>query len=394
MAELKSVMRGEYIALSFGISFAGAYCGINTCEQFRLSSKEKPKLLSRRFLMMLMAISIGGVAIWSMHFVGMSSIAFEDSNGNPVPVRYRKDLTALSLIVVIILCYAGIYICSKDSAFVIEKVDTIEEFVRDAAHMSIAEIKTMRSATYIMILALFKDVHRLVIGGFITAFGVCVMHYLGIAATVTDAKIEYDIGVVAASILIAIVAATAGYWILFRLLALYPHIEFLRLISSFIVAVAVNGMHYTGMAATRYVYVKGFADTVPISETVSSEAAVIGAIASSTTFILVILLITTADLRAWFYINSRTVRAADELVKSLACIEHPLPPVREALRKYLSVRRKHQLINDTIDGPCDLITNQAKKLSTKESKTSTFLNISRFRSGVVTIDDLSKGQTV
>ena len=394
MAELKSVMRGEFIALSFWISFAGAYCGINTCEQFRLSSKEKSKLLSRRFLMLLMAISIGGVAIWSMHFVGMSSIAFEDSNGNHVPVRYRKDLTALSLIVVTILCYAGIYVCSKDSAFVIEKVDTMEEFVRNAGQMSIAEMKSMHSATYIMLLALFKDIHRLVIGGFITAIGVCVMHYLGIAATVTDARIEYDIGIVAASVLIAIIAATAGYWILFRLLALYPHVEFLRVISSFIVAVAVNGMHYTGMAATRYIYVQGFADTIPISDTVSSEGAVIGSIVSSISFVLVILLVTTADLRAWFYLNSRAVRAADELVKSLASTENPLPPVREALRKYLSIRKKQQFINDTIDSPCDFIPNEAKRLLQNDSKKSTFLNISRFRSGVVTIDALSKIQTV
>lgn len=398
MAELKSYMKGEFIALSFAISFAGAYCGINTCEQFRLSSREKPKLLSRRVLMLLMAISIGGVAIWSMHFVGMSSIAFMDSEGNPVSVRYRKDLTTISLVVVIIFCHAGIFICSRDIAFTIEKVDTIEEFVKGAALMSITEIKSMHSATYIMFLALFKDVHRLLLGGFVTALGVCVMHYLGMAAIVTDAKLEYDEGIVAASILIAIIAATAGYWILFRLLALYPHIELLRLISSFIVSLAVNGMHYTGMAATKFIREEGFAARIPISQTVSSEAAVIGAIVSSILFILVILLLTTADLRAWFYMNSRTLRAADELAKSLACSEPSPASVREALRKYCSIRGRHLSTGDTINSPGEFSVNNGKKYLSNESIDGSLHHSlpkpSRFRSGLVAVDDPNIGQTV
>lgn len=42
------------------------------------------------------------------------------------------------------------------------------------------------------------------------------------------------------------IAATAAYWILFRLLALYPRMEALRFVSACVAALAVNGMHYTG----------------------------------------------------------------------------------------------------------------------------------------------------
>jgi hypothetical protein len=53
------------IFLSIGIAFIGAYGGIVLCEQFRLCSKEnQPKLLNRGALMWLMAMAIGGVAIW------------------------------------------------------------------------------------------------------------------------------------------------------------------------------------------------------------------------------------------------------------------------------------------------------------------------------------------
>ena len=74
-----SVFHGEYVALSFGLAFVGAYVGIHLCEQFRLGSREnQSKLLSRQMLLVLMACSIGGVAIWSMHFVGMAAVSFQD----------------------------------------------------------------------------------------------------------------------------------------------------------------------------------------------------------------------------------------------------------------------------------------------------------------------------
>jgi NO-binding membrane sensor protein with MHYT domain len=338
MGELHAVLHSEFLALSFGISFAGAYCGINICEQFRLSTREKSKLLSRELLMLMMAISIGGVAIWSMHFVGMSTISFKDPDGQYLKVRYRKDLTLISLVVAILFCFAGIFICSKDAAFKIERMDTMEEFIKEASLMSITEIKRMRSANFIMFLALFKSIHLLSLGGFVTAIGVCVMHYLGMAAIVTEAKLEYDVGIVAASLLIAIIAATAGYWILFRLLALYPHVELLRLVSSIVIAIAVNGMHYTGMAAVKFKYFNDGASLLPVSQTLGSEQAVIGSIIASMIFLLAMLLITIADIRAWFYMNGKTVRACDDIMRCLQACEYPNSATREALVKYYAIR--------------------------------------------------------
>ena len=243
-----SVFHGEYIALSFGLAFVGAYVAIHICEQFRLSSREnQSKILSRRMLLVLMACCIGGVAVWSMHFVGMAAVSFQDGDGNDLPLRYRYDLTLVSLAVMIVLAYVGIYICSRDDVYMIDKIDTIDAFIEDAKKMSISEIRTLKiNPLMITFLALTKNVHVLLAGGIVTAAGVCIMHYVGMQAVVLDARIEWNYGVVAASVIIAIVAATAAYWILFRLLALYPQIEVLRLASSIIAAVAVNGMHYTG----------------------------------------------------------------------------------------------------------------------------------------------------
>lgn len=107
-----------------------------------------------------------------MHFVGMSAVSFYNSNGKKIynsylikdnvhslslriifdpfnffiihliifnlnifkgeiiEISYRIDYTIASLVVVIVLVYIGIQICSKDIAFRMDRIDTIEEFVR------------------------------------------------------------------------------------------------------------------------------------------------------------------------------------------------------------------------------------------------------------------------
>jgi NO-binding membrane sensor protein with MHYT domain len=115
---------------------------------------------------------------FTYYFVGMSAV-FYTLDGHRIDVKYRLDYTLVSLIVVIILCYVGIHICATDVAFTMDKFDTIDEFVRIASDMTIKEIKNMKSKKYVLFLALFQSIHKLVLGGTITALGVCVMHYLG-----------------------------------------------------------------------------------------------------------------------------------------------------------------------------------------------------------------------
>jgi NO-binding membrane sensor protein with MHYT domain len=72
------------------------------------------------------------------------------------------------------------------------------------------------------------------------------MHYSGMAAMRTSVTIGYDRTTVAASVAIAVVAATVALWFtvtIRRPLALA--------VSAVIMGVAVSGMHYTGMYAMR-----------------------------------------------------------------------------------------------------------------------------------------------
>jgi NO-binding membrane sensor protein with MHYT domain len=80
----------------------------------------------------------------------------------------------------------------------------------------------------------------------ITGLAVALMHYTGMWAVQIQGTVAYDKGLVALSILIAVVAATAALW--FTLVLESP---VLRFVAGLVMGVAVVGMHYTGMAAVR-----------------------------------------------------------------------------------------------------------------------------------------------
>eukprot|EP01033_Poteriospumella_lacustris_P019559 gene19559-14182_t len=107
-----------------------------------------------------------------------------------------------------------------------------------------------------------KRLGRLLLGGVITGGGVSVMHYLGMVAMVFDGCIIWNPAIVFASVLVAIIAATAAFWIFFRLLSIFPEMEVLRLVSAVIMGIAVCGMHYTGMTAATFVYADEFQPVV------------------------------------------------------------------------------------------------------------------------------------
>lgn len=210
MKELHIIRQDEYIALSCAVSFVGTYCGLTTCEQLRLCSKSnQPKIFTRQLLILFMAVAIGGVSIWCSHFVGMSAISFHDTDGNRMAVYHRFDLTIASLIIAIISSFIGMNICSKDGAFVMDMMDTVNAFVERAKGMTITEIRKMRHKKHVLLLALFRSMQRLMIGTIITAFGMCSMHYLGLMAIVIDANvlIKWDVSLIAASAVIQIVSA-------------------------------------------------------------------------------------------------------------------------------------------------------------------------------------------
>jgi NO-binding membrane sensor protein with MHYT domain len=85
---------------------------------------------------------------------------------------------------------------------------------------------------------------RIVIGGVLAGLGVAAMHYTGMAAMRLDGRIDYGVTRVGLSIGIAVVAATVALW-----LAVTVQKPIAIIGSALIMGVAVNGMHFTGMSA-------------------------------------------------------------------------------------------------------------------------------------------------
>lgn len=142
-----------------------------------------------------------GSGIWTMHFVAMMGFAVRET-----PIHYDMGMTFASLGVAILMVGIGIFIVGYRGA----------------------------SGT-----ALFT-------GGTITGLGIASMHYLGMAGMRLNGKLEYNTLTVSASVVIAVVAATAALWAAGQIRGFLWSVG-----ASLVMGLAVSGMHYTGMAALR-----------------------------------------------------------------------------------------------------------------------------------------------
>ena len=140
-----------------------------------------------------------GCGIWTMHFIAMIGFQVEESR-----IRYDVGLTILSLAVAIVVVGLGVFAVGYRGA---------------------------ETATLLM-------------AGTFTGIGVAAMHYIGMAAIRLNGRLQYDVGTVALSVVIAIVAATAALWAAVAIRGFMTSLG-----ASLVMGVAVSGMHYTGMAA-------------------------------------------------------------------------------------------------------------------------------------------------
>ncbi len=144
-----------------------------------------------------------GVGIWCMHFVGM--IAFR----LPVPVRYDFGITFGSIFPAIIASGVAIFIISHASV--------------SLARVSLASLAM--------------------------AGGIGTMHYAGMAAMITSARMAYDPALFILSLVVAFALAIVALSMKF---ILRKSGTFWEIAISISMGTAVAGMHYTGMGAARF----------------------------------------------------------------------------------------------------------------------------------------------
>jgi NO-binding membrane sensor protein with MHYT domain len=184
-------------ALAYLMSFLGAFLGLRCTSRARASTGA----IRIRWLLAA-AVSIGITGIWVMHFIAMLGFTIPGET-----IRYNVPVTLLSMLIAVAFVLIGVLI------------------------VGLSQRTTTRS---------------LLLGGVITGLGVAAMHYSGMAAMRMPSRMSYNPQLFALSIAIAIVAATAALWATLRLGGFWSAFS-----AAAIMAVAVSGMHYTGMAAMR-----------------------------------------------------------------------------------------------------------------------------------------------
>ncbi|QHE85187.1 putative bifunctional diguanylate cyclase/phosphodiesterase [Hydrogenophaga sp. BPS33] len=148
-----------------------------------------------------------GTGIWSMHFLGMQ--AFE----LPMAIGFTGGLTLVSWLAAVAASGVALALASRET---------------------------------------FGRLH-IAMGALAMGAGISGMHYTGMAAMDMAPGIVWDYPVVALSVLIAVLASAAALLIFQLLRRVKPgHRRRYQMAASVVMATAICGMHYTGMAAANF----------------------------------------------------------------------------------------------------------------------------------------------
>ena len=192
----------------------GAYSGVSLAELYRVSFRHKMKLMSTSGILFLAGISIAAAAIWSMHFVGMGAMKLVLPNGDVVKQHINITETFISLLSAVVLVYGGLLISTKDKMFSLDKEEVV-----DLVLSKVNSFAALRDKHVLLKKVLLRGLAPLAIGGVASGAGVCCMHFIGMTAVIGDFRLEWDAGMVVLCTVLAVVASTAAFWIIFRLLA-------------------------------------------------------------------------------------------------------------------------------------------------------------------------------
>jgi diguanylate cyclase len=148
-----------------------------------------------------------GCGIWSMHFIGMLAFSL------PIALSYDVFLTAGSLVIAIAISGFALLVASRPQI--------------SLSHLSVAAV--------------------------VMGVGISAMHYAGMAAIEIEPMVTYELNLLLASVGIAIGASFAALWLFFRLReGKSLGMRLARLGAAFVMGLAIAGMHYTGMAASKF----------------------------------------------------------------------------------------------------------------------------------------------
>ncbi|KAI1348575.1 hypothetical protein F5Y01DRAFT_210507 [Xylaria sp. FL0043] len=199
-----------FVVLSFLVSLIGS---ISTLEL--INRRTSRNGLFNHIYLVTAAVTMGGISIWSMHFVGNRAIILAQDQPE-LRIVYSSQYTAISFFLPIIVLL---------TAFVATGTNN---------HVSY---------------------WRICGGGTLAGGAICGMHYLG-NASIANYSCQYDRGNVIGSAVISVVASNVALAIFFLWRASWTNSWWKRGLSGVLLASAVSGMHWDASTGTHYRLVK------------------------------------------------------------------------------------------------------------------------------------------
>lgn len=249
-----------FVTLSIFIACAGAWTALDLFR--RVHAHRGPW----RVAWLVTSAVAMGLSIWAMHFVAMLGF-------NPgAEVRYDVNLTLLSLLLAITVTAFAFFSAAGNSR------------------------------------------PLLMIGGLVMGSGICIMHYVGMAAVITSARLHNEIPYVVLAFIVAVLASTSAL-----LVAIRERTFLQRVAAALVLGFAIVGMHYTAMAGVR---VGPDSIAAGLNHEGLDSIALAVVVAGGTFFILLLALIAALSDR---HIEAVAIREALRSERRLRAIVEHLP---------------------------------------------------------------------
>ncbi|KAK2592725.1 hypothetical protein QQS21_009568 [Conoideocrella luteorostrata] len=197
---------GGFVCLSYAISLVGTG---TTLELIRRRTSHRG--LHNLLLLVGAAIAMGGIAIWSMHFIGNRAIYMLDGQES-FQIAYSTALTVMSLLVpilVLVLAFLGV--------------------------SGNGRIRWW----------------RIVLAGILSGGAICGMHYLA-DSSISNYNSSYELSYLIGSIIIAVLASTTALALFFVFENTWSNAWWKRVGCAMVLAGAVSGMHWCAAVGTNY----------------------------------------------------------------------------------------------------------------------------------------------
>jgi len=195
------VYDSKLVVLSLLVAIFSSWMGLQVAGQARQQTRHRTLFLFTGSLAL-------GAGVWAMHFIGM--LAFNLCT----QVNYDPMITILSNLPSIGASFVALSLIAR------ERIGT----------------------------------GGLLVGGVLVGAGIGAMHYSGMAGMRMSLDLRYDPLMFGLSIVVAVVLASLALWVRFSVTRLRRLGEGKRLaLAAIVMGCAITGMHYTAMAASRFV---------------------------------------------------------------------------------------------------------------------------------------------